>query len=105
MNHSSCRTVVSRRFSRWKKKFQHQTIDQNNEKNDGFLMVTNPESEPILLPNETSDHQQTQHAQPCMQINDTNFDLNQIQYSAIISSQVDTTLGRYLPSYNIGKDP
>ena len=69
-------------------------------------MVMNPESEPVLVPNDTFDHQQTQHAQPCMQINDLGFDLNQIQYSSfasIVSPQADTTLGLYLPSYNISK--
>lgn len=68
-------------------------------------MVVTPESEPVLVPNDTFDHQQTQHAQPCVQINETGFDLNQIQYALnpllpMVSPPADSTLGLYLPSYN-----
>jgi len=55
------------------------------KKNNGYLIVENPDSEPVLLPNDSidDDHQQTQHAQPCVQINHISFDLNQIQYTSI----------------------
>ncbi len=70
-------------------------------------MVVNPDIEPVLLPTENLDHQQTQHAEPCVQINEISFDLNQIQYSSVTpivpnsSPSQETSLGLYLPSYNI----
>ncbi len=72
----------------------------------GFLVVVNPDSEPVLISNEILDHQQTQHAEPCVQINDTSFDLNQIQYSSlqpILSPTSETSVDLYLPSSDIRK--
>ena len=73
-------------------------------------MVVTPETDPVLMPNEGLDHQQTQHAQPCAQINDIGFDLNQIQYSSIAASMNtnsspprEPSIGFYLPSYNSRK--
>jgi hypothetical protein len=94
-----------------KLKCRHQQTDNNREKNIGYLVVVNPDSEPVLLPNDSidDDHQQTQHAQPCVQINHSSFDLNQIQYTSMtsmtpnLSPPSETLLGPYMPHYDIRK--
>lgn len=98
-------------MSQLKNKFicRHEHTDNNHEKNNGYLVVVNPDLEPVLLPNDSFDHQQTQHAQPCVQINELSFDLNQIQYTSItpITPNVlppqPTSLGPYIPPYGIRK--
>lgn len=108
----TCATTVQHQISRWKSRFKcrHEHTNHDPEKNQGYLFVVTPDSEPVLLPNESLDHhQQTQHAQPCVQINDISFDLNQIQYSSATamtpnpSPPGETSLDLYLPSYDIRK--
>ncbi len=91
---------------------RHEHQDNNHEKNNGYLVVVNPDSEPVLLPNDSidnDDHQQTQHAQPCVQINHISFDLNQIQYTSLtpmtpnLLPPQQTLLGPYMPHYDIRK--
>ena len=54
----------------------------NYEKNHGFLVVEDIDSDLVLLPDDSFDQQATQHAQPCVQVNDLKFDSNQIQSDA-----------------------
>ncbi|CAF1460118.1 unnamed protein product [Adineta ricciae] len=56
------------------------------EKNHGFLVVEDIDSDLVLLPDDSFDQQATQHAQPCVQINDLKFDSNQIQCDAAFTS-------------------
>jgi hypothetical protein len=107
--HDTSTTTVHHKIFRWKNKFKCRSAHTNHdrEKNQGYLVVVNPDIEPVLLPTENLDHQQTQHAEPCVQINEISFDLNQIQYSSVTpivpnsSPSQETSLGLYLPSYNI----
>ncbi|CAF0863435.1 unnamed protein product [Adineta ricciae] len=52
------------------------------EKNHGFLVVEDIDSDLVLLSDDSFDQQATQHAQPCVQVNDLKFDSNQIQCDA-----------------------
>lgn len=77
---------IQEKVSSWKKKFRcHLESNDNehdNEKNTGYLMISNPESDPILI----SDHQATRNAQQAgPEINNTSFDLDKIQYSSMPS--------------------
>jgi hypothetical protein len=84
--------------------FRHEHTDNNPERNNGYLLVVTPDAEPLVLSNDTIDHQQTQHAQPCVQINEDSFDLNQIQYTSISPDLLPpegTSLVPYILNYDI----
>jgi len=83
-------------------RYEHRENDC--EKNNGYLVVVTPDSEPILVQNDSIDHQQTQHAQPCVQINEATFDLNQIQYTSstpITPNLLPSQLLPYIPNDDI----
>ncbi|CAF0975201.1 unnamed protein product [Adineta steineri] len=61
---------------------RHEHIDES-EKYHGYLVVETLNSELIVQPYDNLDQQATQHAEPCVQTNDDNFDLNQIQYASV----------------------
>jgi hypothetical protein len=107
MPHATCPvTTVHHKFFAWKNKFRCRH-EHHHEKNNGYIVVVSPDTDPAFLPNENLDHQQTQHAQPCVQINEESFDLNQIQFSSIApltpnsSPPPETSLAPYVLNYNI----
>ena len=110
--HSTCPpAAVHHKLSRLKDrlKCRHAHPDSDREKNQGYLVVDTPDSEPILVPNGSIDHQQTQHDQSCVEISDVGFDLNQTQYSSFAAVSPNsslprqTYLGFYQPFYQIRK--
>lgn len=102
---------MHRTLSQLKNKFicRHECTERNFERNNGFLVFETPDSEPVLVSDDTIDHQQTQHAQPCVQEDDTKFDLNQIQFSSITPSTPnsspppETLVGPTLPRFSTRK--
>lgn len=97
---------VQEKISSWKKKFRCRRRcyenENENEKNVGYLVISNPELDPVFI----SDHQATRNAQPCVQINNTSFDPEQIQYSSMksfeasVSPPEDSSLAPYFLPYN-----
>ncbi|UJR10181.1 hypothetical protein I4U23_014396 [Adineta vaga] len=86
----------------------------DDEKNRGYIFVDNIDSELILRTDDSLDQLATRHAQPCVQINDLNFDSNQIQYESAMTvssnifsaapSQPFLGLSRILDEKNYGLD-
>ncbi len=58
--------------------------NNNDEKNRGFLLIEQVDTDLVLIPHDNIDQQHTRHAEPCEhgQIEEDNVDINRIQLIA-----------------------